>query len=133
MANRKENMLLNINRSSELYSISNIKGELVVSNSYTFLFQNTDSKPHEYYFKANLEGVNGGIEILKPRKSFTLKAGEQVKKIVVIKATKKLANNDQKDTILPLHIKAYAKDDEKISISRKSIFVYPKTTIIKDK
>ncbi|MBM0636814.1 cytochrome c oxidase accessory protein CcoG [Campylobacter sp. VicNov18] len=133
MANKKENMLLNINRSSELYSISNIKGELVVSNSYTFLFQNTDSKPHEYYFKANLEGVNGGIEILKPRKSFTLKAGEQVKKIVVIKATKKLANNDQKDTILALHIKAYAKDDEKISISRKSIFVYPKTTIIKDK
>ncbi|RQD68713.1 cytochrome c oxidase accessory protein CcoG [Campylobacter hepaticus] len=132
MGNKKENMLLNINRSSELYNISNIKGETVISNAYTFLFQNTDSKTHEYYFKANLEGVDGGIEIIRPKKSFILKAGEQAKKIVVIKATKKLANYDQKDTILTLHIKAYATDDQEISVSRKSIFVYPKSTIIKD-
>lgn len=133
MGSKKESMLLNINRSSELYNISNVKGELVISNAYTFLFQNTDSKPHEYYFTANLEGINDGIEIIRPNKPFKLKAGEQVKKIVVIKATKNLANNDKKDIIFPLHIKAYAKDNEKISVFRKSIFVYPKNTPIKDK
>ncbi|EPN1352285.1 FixG Ig-like domain-containing protein, partial [Campylobacter coli] len=100
---------------------------------YTFLFQNTDSKAHEYYFEASLEGIDNGIEIIRPSKAFTLKAGEQAKKIVVIKATKKLADNDQKDVIFPLHIKAYAKDNEKISVFRKSIFVYPKSTLIKDK
>ncbi|ENE9006215.1 cytochrome c oxidase accessory protein CcoG, partial [Campylobacter jejuni] len=47
--------------------------------------------------------------------------------------TKNLANNDKKDVIFPLHIKAYAKDNEKISVFRKSIFVYPKSTLIKDK
>ena len=108
MGSKKESMLLNINRSSELYNISNVKGELVISNAYTFLFQNTDSKPHEYYFTANLEGINDGIEIIRPNKPFKLKAGEQVKKIVVIKATKNLTNNDKKDIIFPLHIKAYA-------------------------
>ncbi|EAK8495955.1 cytochrome c oxidase accessory protein CcoG, partial [Campylobacter jejuni] len=133
MGSKKESMLLNINRSSELYNISNVKGELVISNAYTFLFQNTDSKPHEYYFTANLEGINDGIEIIRPNKPFKLKAGEQVKKIVVIRATKNLANNDKKDVIFPLHIKAYAKDNEKISVFRKSIFVYPKSTLIKDK
>lgn len=133
MGSKKESMLLNINRSSELYNISNVKGELVISNAYTFLFQNTDSKPHEYYFTANLEGINDGIEIIRPNKPFKLKAGEQVKKIVVIRAIKNLANNDKKDVIFPLHIKAYAKDNEKISVFRKSIFVYPKSTLIKDK
>ncbi|ENQ8039363.1 cytochrome c oxidase accessory protein CcoG, partial [Campylobacter jejuni] len=73
------------------------------------------------------------IEIIRPNKPFKLKAGEQVKKIVVIRATKNLANNDKKDVIFPLHIKAYAKDNEKISVFRKSIFVYPKSTLIKDK
>jgi len=133
MGNKKESMLLNINRSSELYNITKLKGELVITNAYTFLFQNTDTKAHEYYFKANLEGRNDGIEIIRPTKPFTLKAGEQVKKIVVIKATKSLANDSQKDTIFPLHIRAFAKDDEKISVDRKSIFVYPKSTILKEK
>ncbi|EOH2492717.1 cytochrome c oxidase accessory protein CcoG, partial [Campylobacter coli] len=44
---------------------------------------------------------------------------------------KKLADNDQKDVIFPLHIKAYAKDNDEIVIFRESIFVYPKSTILK--
>ncbi|EAH4853302.1 cytochrome c oxidase accessory protein CcoG [Campylobacter coli] len=131
MGSKKEDMLLNINRSSELYQISHTNNGLEISNAYTFLFQNTDSKAHEYYFEASLEGIDNGIEIIRPSKAFTLKAGEQAKKIVVIKATKKLADNDQKDVIFPLHIKAYAKDNDEIVIFRESIFVYPKSTILK--
>lgn len=132
MGSKKEHMLLNINRSSELYQISHTHNGLEITNAYTFLFQNTDSKDHEYYFEATLEGIDGGIEIVRPKKSFILKAGKQTKKIVVIKATKELANDDKKDVIFPLNIKAYAKDDNKIVILRKTIFVYPKNTILKE-
>ena len=40
LGSKKENMLLNINRTSELYAV---KEGGVIENHYTFLFQNTDS------------------------------------------------------------------------------------------
>ncbi|TKX31303.1 cytochrome c oxidase accessory protein CcoG [Campylobacter estrildidarum] len=132
MGSKKEYMLLNINRSSELYQISHINDKVEISNAYTFLFQNTDSKTHEYYFEAKIEGMDNSVEIVRPSKPFVLKAGEQAKKIVVIRAIKKLVNDDQKDIIFPLHIKAYTKDDNKITIFRKTIFVYPKSTVLKE-
>ncbi|MCH5336646.1 MAG: cytochrome c oxidase accessory protein CcoG [Campylobacter sp.] len=132
MSTKKEHMLLNINRSSELYSIIQKDGNLEISNAYTFLFQNTDSKEHEYYFEASLEGISDGVKIIRPTQSFKLEAGEKAKKIVVLEATKELANDDKKDTIIPLHIKAYALDDEKIVVFRESIFVYPKSTLIQN-
>ena len=58
-------------------------------------------------------------------------ASEKTKKIVVLQANQKLGDDDKKDIILPLHIKAYALDDEKIVVFRESIFVYPKNTLLK--
>ncbi|MCX2683496.1 cytochrome c oxidase accessory protein CcoG [Campylobacter sp. MIT 21-1685] len=130
MGSKKEHMLLNINRSSELYHIEDKNGKKQVSNAYTFLFQNTDSKPHEYYFEVSLEGIENGLEIIRPKNAFVLQAGEKAKKIVILQATKELANESQKDVILPLYIKAYAKDDEKVVIFRESIFAYPKSTLL---
>ncbi|MGH2267357.1 cytochrome c oxidase accessory protein CcoG [Campylobacter taeniopygiae] len=132
MGSKKEHMLLNINRSSELYQISHVGDNIEVSNAYTFLFQNTDTKDHEYYFEAKLKDIDNGIEITRPNKPFKLEAGEQSKKIVIIKAIKKLANDNQQDIIFPLYIKAYAKDDDKIVIFRETIFVYPKISIFKE-
>ncbi|KAA6227104.1 MULTISPECIES: cytochrome c oxidase accessory protein CcoG [unclassified Campylobacter] len=125
---KKEHMLLNINRATELYHIEKKNDKLEVINAYTFLFQNTDNKDHQYYFEAILEGIEGGIEIVSPSKPFTLKAGANTKKVVTLRATKKLANDDKKDTIIPLHIRAYAVDDENIVVFRESIFSYPKNT-----
>lgn len=135
MTTKKENMLLNINRSTELYNINKkIDGSLEISNSYIFLFQNTDNKPHEYYFEATVNDSNEKLEILRPKKAFKLEAGEQSKQIVVLKANSELAKDDSKDTILHITIKAYANDDkENISVLRESIFVYPKQTIIQEK
>jgi len=132
MGSKKEHMLLNINRSSGLYTINHKNQNLEITNAYTFLFQNTDNKTHEFYFDAILEGVENGVQIVKPNKAFTLKAGEKAKKIVILKATKQLANDDKKDVIFPLHIKAYALDDEEIIVFRESIFVYPKSTLLKN-
>ncbi|EAJ0885792.1 cytochrome c oxidase accessory protein CcoG [Campylobacter upsaliensis] len=133
MGSRKENMLLNINRSTELYSIKHKNNVLQITNAYTFLFQNTDSKPHEYYFEATLEGVENGVKILRPTKPFKLEAGSKDKKIIVLEALKELANDNQKDTIFSLKIKAYALDDPNIVVYRESIFVYPKSTLLKGK
>lgn len=134
MTTKKENMLLNINRSTELYHIQKLSdNSLEVSNSYIFLFQNTDDKPHEYYFEATLRDSGEKLEILRPSKPFTLKPKEQSKQIVVIKAHKELIKDDTKDTVFPMTVKAFAVDDkENIQIFRESIFVYPKQTILQE-
>ena len=41
-------MLLNINRSSESYKILE---NGAIENHYLMLFQNTDNKPHKFYFR----------------------------------------------------------------------------------
>lgn len=131
MGSKKEHMLLNINRSSQLYNIHKTsKNEIEITNAYIFLFQNTDNRPHEYYFDVNLKDIQDGLEIIRPKKPFKLDAGQKSKQIVVLKAKKKLADNDRKDTVIPLIIKAYALDDEKIVVTRESNFVYPKNSLL---
>jgi len=129
MGSEKENMLLNINKESRLYSIKS--GSLTdnprVTNSYIFLFQNTDNEDHEYYFEVD----NMDIEIKKPTKPFTIKAGKKVKKVVVLYTDEELAFDERKDITVPLIISAYAVDDqEKIHITREAIFVYPRADIL---
>ncbi|WP_348519146.1 cytochrome c oxidase accessory protein CcoG [Campylobacter sp. CCS1377] len=130
MSQTKENMLLNVNRSSELYSIENKQNGLEITNAYTLLFQNTDNKTHEYYFDVQIQGSNEqNIKIVRPSAPFKLEANAKAKKIVVLKAIKELASDDKKDSIIPIIITAYAIDDkERIVVKRNSIFVYPKTT-----
>jgi cytochrome c oxidase accessory protein FixG len=48
MSSTKEYMLLNINKTTQLYKI---RDNGIVENSYIFLFQNTDSKTHNYFFE----------------------------------------------------------------------------------
>lgn len=133
MGSKKEGVLVNINRSSELYDVK-LKGtELEITNAYTFLVENTDNKTHEYYFDVQLENDKDGIQIIRPNAPFKLNAGTKAKKIVVLKATKPLANDEQKDTVLALKIKIFAQDDEKIVASRKSIFIYPRNSLLKEK
>ena len=122
----KENMLLNINKSTRLYKV--LDGG-IVQNDYTFLFQNTDNNKHEYYF--DIEGVEG-LEILKPAKPFPMSAGAKKKKIVIIRTTKVLVESTKKDTPIPITIKAYAVDDPtNIVVYRKSVFVYPRLDLLK--
>jgi cytochrome c oxidase accessory protein FixG len=121
MGSKKEHMLLNVNKTTRLYKI--LDGG-VVENDYLFLFQNTDQKAHKYYF--DIEG-NDKIEIVRPKEPFHLGAGKKKKKVVILVTRSKLADNTQKDTPLPITIKAYAVDDpKKIVVYRKTVFVYPR-------
>jgi len=125
MGSKKEHMLLNVNKNTRLYKV--LDGGKV-QNDYIFLFQNTDSKEHTYYF----EVLNPDIKIIRPTEPFKLGAGKKKKKVVILETSKMLANDARKDTPLPLHIKAYALDDkEKIVVDRKSVFVYPRSDLIK--
>ncbi len=122
----KENMLLNINKDTRLYKL--LDGGSV-ENDYTFLFQNTDNKKHQYYF--DVEGLEG-IKIIKPSKPFSISAGFKKKKIVILETNKVLVKSTKQDTPLPITIKAYAVDDPKnIVVFRKSVFVYPRIDKLK--
>jgi len=122
----KENMLLNINKDTRLYKL--IDGGSV-ENDYTFLFQNTDNKKHQYYFE--VQGLEG-IKIIKPSKPFSISAGFKKKKIVILETDKVLVKSNKQDTPLPITIKAYAVDDpKKIVVFRKSVFVYPRIDKLK--
>ena len=116
-------MLLNINRTSQLYKMAD-DGK-TVENVYTFLFQNTDSKDHLYYFDVS----NSDIKIDKPSEPFLLKAGEKVKKVVILVSIPKELKVEGED--LPINIKAFAVDaKEKIVVERHTIFIYPKKSDI---
>jgi cytochrome c oxidase accessory protein FixG len=121
MGSTKENMLLNINRTTQLYSI---KKNNIVDNNYIFLIKNTQDQDHKFYFE--VEGSDD-IKILRPKKPFKVKAGKMVKKVVVLRTEKKLANDSKKDTPIHVIIKAFAVDDEeKIIVHRNTVFFYPR-------
>ena len=117
MSGKKESMLLNINRTSELYKILD-KNE--VENSYVFLVQNTQNKEHAFYFEVD----DKNIEISRPNKPFILKAGAKQRVIVTLKS--KNENLSDKDLLKHINIKAYASDEPAISVQRQSTFIYPK-------
>jgi cytochrome c oxidase accessory protein FixG len=124
MSGTKEYMLLNVNRTTQLYKVDDDK---MVKNSYTFLFQNTDSKDHRYYFEIV---DNPDIKIIRPNKPFKLLAGKKVKKIVVLATDKVLVKDNTKDTPFHITIRAYAEDNrEKIVVDRVTTFVFPRYDI----
>ncbi|MRJ02295.1 MAG: cytochrome c oxidase accessory protein CcoG [Epsilonproteobacteria bacterium] len=123
MGSKKERMLLNINRTSQLYKI---EPDGTVKNTYVFLFQNTENEKHKYYF----EVVNNkDILIERPKKPFTVIPGKKVKKVVILSTKKVLAKNEEKDTPIPIKIRAYAVDNPEISVYRDTIFVFPRWDI----
>jgi cytochrome c oxidase accessory protein FixG len=126
MGSKKEHMLLNVNKTTRLYKILD---NGVVENDYLFLFTNTDSKEHKYFFE--IVG-NDNIKIIRPKGSFKLGAGKKKKKVVVLQTSAELANDTRKDVPIPVTIRAYAEDDKEIiTVTRKTVFVYPRIDLVK--
>ena len=138
MGSKKEHMLLNINKETRLYSTKALSdGKVRVDNSYVFLLQNTQNKPMKFYFDViPPKGMEGKIKIIKPSKPFNATPGAKKKKVVTLRTTEMLVDDVRKDTIIPITIHAYAfdkdgKKSKKISVIRKSIFIYPKESVVK--
>jgi len=137
MSTTKEHMLLNINKETRLYSVKHpSKNKFAVENSYIFLLQNTENKPMKFFFEViPPKGMEGKIEIIKPLKPFRVIPGLKKKKIVTLKTTKMLVDDNRKDTIIPITIHAYALDKDGkpskvVSVIRHTIFVFPKESIL---
>jgi cytochrome c oxidase accessory protein FixG len=137
MGTTKEHMLLNVNKETRLYSTKPADGGKVrVDNAYEFLLQNTENDDMKFFFEViPPKDMNGKISIAKPTKAFKVVPGIKKKKIVVLRTTDVLVENDRKDTIIPITIHAYALDKDgkpskKISVLRHTTFVFPKKSIL---
>lgn len=132
MGSDKERMLLNVNKENRLYSTERVDENTVrVENSYIFLFQNTESEAHSYYFDVTgPEGIEDKIKIDRPSKPFKLSPGVKKKKIVVLYTEDVLVENERKDTVLPITITAYAVDDRNITVNRQSRFTFPRYDVL---
>jgi len=138
MGSTKEHMLLNINKETRLYSTKALAdGNIRVDNSYVFLLQNTENEKMKFYFDIiPPKGMEGKIKIVKPSKPFMATPGAKKKKVVTLRTTEVLVDDPRKDTVIPITIHAYAfdkdgKKSEKISVIRKSTFIFPKESILK--
>ncbi|MFW2579960.1 cytochrome c oxidase accessory protein CcoG [Aliarcobacter butzleri] len=120
MGGEKEHMLLNVNKTTELYKI---KEDKVVTNNFLLLFQNTESQTLTY----DLEVVdNPDIKITR-FEPFTLSPGKLAKKVVILETNKILVSDNTKDTPITITLKAYAKENpEKVVVYRKATFIYPR-------
>ncbi len=120
MGGKKEYMLLNINKTSQLYKV---KKNNVVSNNFILLFQNTQDKPLTY----NIEILNNKDIEIRRFKPFTLKPKKLAKKVIILQTNKILVKDNKKDTSIPITIRAYAKEDpQKVQVLREAIFMYPR-------
>lgn len=125
MGGEKEYMLLNVNKTTQLYKV---KDGNVVTNNFLLLFQNTQSKPLTY----ELEIVDHPDIKIKRFKPFKLSAGKLAKKVVILETNKVLVENKTKDTPITVTLKAYAKEEpEKVKVFRKAVFIYPRLDKLK--
>ncbi|WP_417325681.1 cytochrome c oxidase accessory protein CcoG [Halarcobacter sp.] len=125
MGGKKEYMLLNVNKTTQLYKV---KENNVVSNNFLLLFQNTDSKTHTY----NLEIIGRDDIVIKRFKPFKLNAGKLRKKVVVLETDKVLVNDNTKDTPISVKLRAYAVDEpDRVSVIRDAVFIYPRADKLK--
>lgn len=120
MSGKKEPMLLNVDRNTQAYEI---RKSGAVDNYYTFLFQNTDIEPHDFYFEVV---GNDDIRILEPSEPVRVEPNGKVKKAVALRVQNPLDSAlESKDLREKLIIRAYAVDNDEISVERESFFVYP--------
>ncbi|AXH16222.1 cytochrome c oxidase accessory protein CcoG [Malaciobacter mytili] len=125
MGGKKEYMLLNVNKTTQLYKI---KEGNEVTNNFLLLFQNTDSKKHTY----NLELIDHKDIVIKRFNPFTLNPHQMTKKVVVLSTTARLVNDKTKDTPITVTLRAYAQDDpQRVSVLRKAVFIYPRADKLK--
>ena len=125
MGGKKEYMLLNVNKTTQLYKV---KENNVVSNNFLLLFQNTDSKTHTY----NLEVIGRDDIVIKRFKPFKLGAGKLRKKVIVLETDKILVNDNTRDTPISVKLRAFAVDEpNRVSVIRDAVFIYPRADKLK--
>jgi cytochrome c oxidase accessory protein FixG len=127
MGGTKEYMLLNINKTTELYKV---KEGNEVSNNFLMLFQNTEPKKHTY--KLEVIGEYAGKVQIQRFDQVTLSPSKMAKKVVILSTKERLVDDATKDTPVTVMLKAYAVDEpERVFVFRKAVFIYPRSDKLK--
>jgi cytochrome c oxidase accessory protein FixG len=127
MGGTKEYMLLNINKTTQLYKI---KANNEVVNNFLLLFQNTQKDKYTY----NIEVIGEYANKIKIKRftPFTLSHGKMAKKVIQLSTTQRLVDDATKDTPITVTLKAYAVENpEKVFVLRKAVFIYPRADKLK--
>ena len=127
MGGKKEYMLLNINKTTQLYKV---KADNEVVNNFLVLFQNTQKETYTY----NLEIIGEYKDkiTIKRFQPFKLSRGKLAKKVVQLSTKERLFDNARKDTPITITLKSWASEDpEKIMVIRKAVFIYPRSDKLK--
>jgi cytochrome c oxidase accessory protein FixG len=127
MGGKKEYMLLNVNKTTKLYSI---KENNLVENTFVLLFQNTQRERYTYHLE--VVGEYADKITIKRFRPFKLSRGKLAKKVIKLATTHKLIDDNSKDTPVTVTLKAYAKENpEKVFVLRKAVFIYPRADKLK--
>jgi len=127
MGGKKEYMLLNINKTTQLYKTYE-GGEVV--NNFVLLFQNTQKE--QYTYNLEIIGEYAGKFEIKRFTPFTLSRGKMAKKVIQLSTKERLVDDARKDTPITVTLKSYAVEDpEKVHVIRKAVFIYPRSDKIK--
>lgn len=127
MGGEKEYMLLNVNKTTQLYKI---KDDNEVQNNFVLLFQNTEPKKHTY--KLEVIGKYAGKFEIKRFDSVTLSRGKLAKKVIVLSTKERIVDDATKDTPVTVQLRAYSVEEpERISVIRDAVFVYPRSDKLK--
>ena len=127
MGGKKEYMLLNVNKTTQLYKI---KKDNEVTNNFLLLFQNTQNK--NYTFTIEVVGKYADQFEIKKFKDFKLSHGKMVKKVLQLSTKERIVNDNTKDTPITITLKAYAKENpDVIFVIRDTVFIYPRADKLK--
>ncbi len=127
MGGKKEYMLLNVNKTTELYKTQ--EGG-VVTNSFVLLFQNTQKETYTYQLE--VIGAYKDKITLKRFEPFKLSKGKLAKKVIQLHTDQPLVNDARHDTPITVTLKAYAiEDPTRVIVIRDAVFIYPRSDMLK--
>jgi len=127
MGGKKEYMLLNVNKTTQLYKL---KADSEVANNYLLLFQNTQKETYTY----TIEIMGEYADKIKIKKftNFKLSRGKMAKKVIQLSTKERLSDDITKDTPITLTLKAYAiENPTEVVVFRKAVFIYPRADRLK--
>ena len=111
----KENFLVNVNKTTQLYKI---KENNIIANNYVLTFHNTQNETLNFDIKL-LDEKNYKI---KRFDNFSLHAGKKIKKVLIIETTINYINPVNKISDIDIEFTTF---DKKFKVTKKISFAHP--------
>lgn len=123
-ASKKEDFLVNINKTTSLYKI---RENSEVSNNYILSFHNTSKKTYTF----DIELMDNENFKVRRFKAIKLKPKQKTKTVLILQTKKRLHLSDKKNSAIKTKIVFFAKENPKKRVKRDISFIYPRADLIK--